>query len=63
MVRPQQSPAVPLAPERSGKVTHPSATMGHLGKAGLDGAFLVGGCQLGLVPVQAGSGQGCARIQ
>lgn len=37
--------------------------MGHFGKAGWVGAFLVGERQLGLRPVQAGSGQGCARIQ
>lgn len=40
MVGSQQSPAVPLANERSGKVTLPSARMGHLCKSGWDGAFL-----------------------
>lgn len=55
---PQQSPAVSLAPERSGKVTPPSAMMGCLGKGGWDGDFLVGEHQLGLAPVQACGGQG-----
>lgn len=63
VVGPQQSRAVPPAPEKKGKVTDPSAMVGHFGKAGWVRALLVGERQLGLRPVQAGSGQGCARIQ